>query len=119
MRGPKISDWTRGEGSADFLLHIADKANADSILKEGLKPGQLDDYVYLWKNGLDAESDKIMREARMSRLGLDWDNAGAVPDSYFSVDKKAIADRLEIDPFTGEARVKGKIPPTALRLLSE
>jgi hypothetical protein len=118
-RMAKIADWTRGKGNADFLLHIADEANADAILKEGLKPGAMDDYVYLWKGGLDAEADKIMREARMTRLGLDWDEAGAVKDSFFAVDKKALGGRIEVDPFTGEARVKGKIPPQALRLLSK
>ena len=119
VKGLKLKDWMRGDGNPDFLLHIADKANAEAIAKEGLKPGPLDDYVYLWTSGLDADSERIMREARQTRLGIGWDEAGAIEDSYFAVDKKALGKRIEVDPRTGEARVKGAIPPSAIRLITE
>lgn len=113
---PALSQWTRGEGAADWLLHIADKANVKSIRKKGLLPGK-DDYVYLWNGGLDGEAAQIMNEARQTRLGLDWQNAGLVKNGYFAVNRKALGNRIEVDPYTGESRVRGAIPPDALRFL--
>ena len=114
----KLTDWTRGEGSKDFLLHIADSSAADSIAKKGLLPAKSDGYVYLWDGGLDADSARIMAEARQTRNpALDWDAANTAPNAYIAVDRKAIGNRIELDPHTGEARVKGRIPPGALRIL--
>jgi hypothetical protein len=115
---PRASAWTRGDGAKDWLLHIADKANEGAISKNGLLPGK-DGYVYLWKDGLDADSERIMREARQTRLGLGWDDAGAVPNSYFGVKRGPLEGRIELDPYTGEARVKGAIPPSLLERLDE
>jgi hypothetical protein len=116
---PKLSDWTDGEGVDGYALHIADKTNAESIATNGLRAAS-DGYVYLWKGGLDADSNRIMREARQSKNpDMTWDQAGAVPESYFAVDLSGLKDRIETDPYTGEVRVKGDIPPHSIVKLDE
>jgi len=113
----RLADWMTGEGNPRYFLHITDKPNLPQILEKGLIPGKSDEYVYLWSGGLDADAERIMREARQSRLGVGWDEAGAVQDAYIAVDRDALQGRIEVDPYTGEARVKGTIPPEALRLV--
>jgi hypothetical protein len=113
---PTLNDFI-DSGVDGQALHIADDVNAPAILRDGLRAAS-DGYVYLWANGLDADSERVMREARQTRNpDLGWDEAGAIPDAYFSVDLAALQDRLEPDPYTdGGMRVKGDIPPEALRL---
>jgi hypothetical protein len=116
----RIADWTRGSGNAEHLLHVTDAPNIESILKDGLRPGKTDDYVYLWDEGLDAEAGQIMREARQTRYpNLGYDEVGGIEDGYIAVKREAIKDRLEVDPYTGAVRVRGTIPPSALQHLKE
>ncbi len=115
--GPSLRDWTEGDGNPNFFLHITDPTSVESISRDGLKAAA-DGYSYLWNSRLDAESNQIMVEARQSR-GMSLDEATGTPYGYVAVDRAAVADRIETDPYTGEVRIKGDIPASALRVLTE
>jgi hypothetical protein len=112
-----LRDWTEGEGNPQFLLHITEPTNVEAIKRGGLKAAG-DGFNYAWDSQLDAESDQIMREARMSR-GMSYDEAADAGTAFIAIDRAAVADRIEQDPYTGEVRIKGDIPASALRFLDD
>lgn len=121
---PSLEDWTRGEGHRDYVLHITDTANVPSILKYGLRPTKYSygpvegqsGFTYAFDSGLDASDAAMMQEAADFRgEDLSADERAGRSQSYIAIRRDAVADRLEEDPATGNVRILGAVPPSAIR----